>query len=95
MNNNEENEQQENEQEENNEEQQENNDNDNEVKKLQAIVEGLKKSNEELRNKIEEMNKKHTDEIINILSGKSNKPKLTPEQEEVQERIARINKNRR
>ena len=41
------------------------------------------------------MNKKHTDEIINILSGKSNKPKLTPEQEEVQERIERINKNRR
>lgn len=93
MNDNEENEQQENEQEENNEEQQENNDN--EIKKLQAIVEGLTKSNEELRNKIEEMNKKHTDEIINILSGKSNKPKLTPEQEEVQERIARINKNRR
>lgn len=93
MSNNEENEQQENEQEENNEEQQENENN--EVKKLQAIVEGLAKSNEELRNKIEEMNKKHTDEIINILSGKSNKPKLTPEQEEVQERIERINKNRR
>lgn len=76
----------------------ENNDNennDNKDKTIETVTKFYKDELEKLKKEIDDMKKKHADEIVAILKSGNGKPALSKEEQDVQDIINKINKGRK
>lgn len=77
----------------------ENKDNENKDNKkdetIETVTKFYKDELEKLKKEIDDMKKKHADEIVDILKSGNGKPALSKEEQDVQDIINKINKGRK